>query len=73
MVVFAEIPDDVREGNTQSLVHSTSAFVLEQVSCKKKNAYDQNFVFQFHELSHWPFFGLLWLASNCHGTWGCAI
>ena len=36
MVVFAEIPDDVREGNTQSLVHYTSAFVLEQVSCKKK-------------------------------------
>ena len=36
MVTFAEIPDDVREGSTQSLVYSISAFVLEQVSHEKK-------------------------------------
>ena len=59
MVTFAEIPDDVTEGNTQSLVYSISAFVLEQVSHVKKNAYDQTFVYQFQELNHCPFFGLL--------------
>ena len=43
MVTFAEIPDDVREGSTQSLVYSISAFVLEQVSHEKKKCLLSNF------------------------------
>ena len=33
MVPFAEIPEDVREGNTQSLVHSMQACPLHSCSC----------------------------------------